>query len=570
MNDRIRAVALGNNPADLLLQNGRVVDVLTETIYEADVAIADGKIAGIGPRGSYSKAKQVLDVQGAYLAPGLINAHCHVESSMAAPESYVREELRWGTTTLITDPHEIANVAGAEGIRYMLKAGGQMPINYYVELPSCVPATPFEHAGCVMDAAAMAELMHDKGVLGMGEMMNVPGVLYNDAEVLKKLDLFHSEKRVVDGHAPAVTGKELQAYAASGIDTDHEVMSWEEALEKLRAGLGVLVRQGSAARNLESIIKGVLASGIDVQNLAFCTDDKHLADMRKEGTIRYCVKLAVALGMNPVRALRIASINAAKLFGLRHVGAIAPGYDADIVVFNNLEDLEPLHVFWHGRDAWAEAARIVPVGPAASLKGSVRPAAFSEETFAVNHFEAGKEYPVIRMVPGDVYTERESIRGENVAAELSAGELYLIAVLERHHGTGHVGLGLLRGYGLQKGAAATTVAHDSHNLIVIGTSPRDMLVAANELVRVQGGYTLVHEGQVVGTVPLNICGLMSSEAPEKLIVDLEKIAEQAHAQGVPANIDPFISLSFMALPVIPRLKITDMGMFDVDRFEFVK
>ena len=570
MNDRIRAVALGNDPADLLLQNGRVVDVLTETIYEADVAIADGKIAGIGPRGTYNKAKQALDVQGAYLAPGLINGHCHVESSMAAPESYVREELRWGTTTLITDPHEIANVAGAEGIRYMLKAGGQMPINYYVELPSCVPATPFEHAGCVMDAAAMAELMHDEGVLGMGEMMNVPGVLYNDAEVHKKLDLFHSENRVVDGHAPAVTGKELQAYAASGIDTDHEVMSWAETLEKLRAGLGVLVRQGSAARNLESIIKGVLASGIDVQNLAFCTDDKHLADMCKEGTIRYCVKLAVELGMSPVRALRIASINAAKLFGLRHVGAIAPGYDADIVVFNNLEDLEPLHVFWHGRDAWAEAAGIVPVEPAASLKGSVRPAAFSEETFAVSHFEAGKEYPVIRMVPGDVYTERESIMGEDVAVELAAGELYLIAVLERHHGTGHVGLGLLRGYGLQCGAAATTVAHDSHNLIVIGTSPRDMLVAANELVRVQGGYTLVHEGQVVGTVPLNICGLMSSAPTEELIASLDEIAALAHRQGVPANIDPFISLSFMALPVIPRLKITDMGMFDVDRFEFVK
>lgn len=570
MNDRIRAVALGNNPADLLLQNGRVVDVLTETIYEADVAIADGKIAAIGPRGTYTKAKQVLNLQGAYIAPGLINAHCHVESSMAAPESYVREELRWGTTTLITDPHEIANVAGAVGIRYMLRAGGQMPINYYVELPSCVPATPFEHAGCVMDADAMAEVMHDKGVLGMGEMMNVPGVLYNDAEVHKKLDLFHAENRVVDGHAPTITGKELQAYVASGIDTDHESMSWDEALEKLRAGLAVLVRQGSACRNLEPIIKGVLASGVDVQNLAFCTDDKHLSDMRKEGTIRYCVKMAVALGMSPVRALRIASINAAKIFGLRHVGAIAPGYDADIIVFNNLEDLEPLHVFWHGRDAWADAARIVPVEPAASLKGSVRPAAFSEETFAVNHFEAGKEYPVIRMVPGDVYTERESIMGEQVAAELAAGDLYLIAVLERHHGTGHVGLGLLRGYGLQKGAAATTVAHDSHNLIVIGTSPRDMLVAANELVRVQGGYTLVREGQVVGTVPLNICGLMSRTPTEELIASLDEIAALAHRQGVPGNIDPFISLSFMALPVIPRLKITDMGMFDVDKFEFVK
>ena len=570
MNDRIRAVALGNNPADLLLQNGRVVDVLTETIYEADVVIADGKIAAIGPRGTYSKAKQVLDLQGAYIAPGLVNAHCHVESSMAAPESYVREELRWGTTTLITDPHEIANVAGAEGIRYMLRAGGQMPINYYVELPSCVPATPFEHAGCVMDAAAMAEVMHDKGVLGMGEMMNVPGVLYNDAEVHKKLDLFHAENRVIDGHAPTVTGKELQAYVASGIDTDHESMSWDEALEKLRAGLAVLVRQGSACRNLEPIIKGVLASGIDVQNLAFCTDDKHLSDMRKEGTIRYCVKMAVELGMSPVRALRIASINAAKIFGLRHVGAIAPGYDADIVVFNNLEDLEPLHVFWHGQDAWAEADKVVPVEPSAVLKGSVRPAAFIEETFALSHFEASKEYPVIRMVPGDVYTERESMRGEDVADALAKGDVYLIAVLERHHGTGHVGLGLLAGYGLKNGAAATTVAHDSHNLIVIGTTPADMVVAAREIVRVQGGYTLVRQGKVVGTVPLNICGLMSSAAPEELIVSLDEIAEKAHAHGVPNNIDPFISLSFMALPVIPRLKITDMGMFDVDKFEFVK
>ena len=570
MNDRIRAVALGNNPADLLLQNGRVVDVLTETIYEADVAIADGKIAAIAPQGTYSEAKRILDLQGAYIAPGLINAHCHVESSMAAPESYVKEELRWGTTTLITDPHEIANVSGAEGIRYMLRAGGQMPINYYVELPSCVPATPFEHAGCVMDADAMAEVMHDEGVLGMGEMMNVPGVLYNDAEVHKKLDLFHAENRVVDGHAPMVTGKELQAYVASGIDTDHESMSWDEALEKLHAGLAVLVRQGSACRNLEPIIKGVLSSGIDVQNLAFCTDDKHLSDMRKEGTIRHCVKMAVELGMQPVRALRIASINAAKIFGLRHVGAVAPGYAADLVVFNNLEELEPLHVFWHGQDAWATMEKIVPVEPGAGLKGSVRPAAFSAETFSVSHFVAGKEYPVIRMVPGDVFTERESIMGEQVAAEVAAGELYLIAVLERHHGTGHVGLGLLRGYGLQKGAAATTVAHDSHNLIVIGTSPADMAVAAAELVRVQGGYTLVREGVVVGTVPLNICGLMSSEAPEQLIVSLDEIAEKAHAQGVPANIDPFISLSFMALPVIPRLKITDMGMFDVDKFEFVK
>ena len=567
MNDRIRAVALGNDPADILFKNGRVVDVLTETIYEADVAVADGVIAGVG---SYEKAYEVVDLKGAYLAPGLINAHCHVESSMATPEHYCAEELRWGVTTLITDPHEIANVAGATGIKYMLQAGGQMPLNYYVNLPSCVPATRFEHSGCVMDARDMLKLVNEPGVLGMGEMMNVPGVIYNSAEVQKKLDIFLSLGRVLDGHAPCVSGRELAAYAASGIDTDHESISWDEAKEKLRSGLAVLVREGSASRNLEAIIKGVLADGVDVSSLAFCTDDKHLADIRHEGTIRHCVQLAIALGMEPVRALRLASINAARIYGLKRLGAIAPGWQADLVVFDNLESLTPQAVYYKGRDAWREAARVQPVLPEAALQGSVRPAAFSEETFSPERFAADKEYAVIEMLPGEIFTERSSIKGAEVKEGLAKGELYLIAVLERHHATGNVGLGLLRGYGLQKGAAATTVAHDSHNLIVIGTNAQDMALAAQELVRVQGGYTLVHEGSVVGTVPLNICGLMSSAPAEQLIASLEQISAQARAQGVHDGIDPFISLSFMALPVIPKLRITDMGMFDVDKFTFVE
>ena len=567
MNDRIRAVALGNDPADILFKNGRVVDVLTETIYEADVAVADGVIAGVG---SYEKAYEVVDLKGAYLAPGLINAHCHVESSMATPEHYCAEELRWGVTTLITDPHEIANVAGATGIKYMLQAGGQMPLNYYVNLPSCVPATRFEHSGCVMDARDMLKLVNEPGVLGMGEMMNVPGVIYNSAEVQKKLDIFLSLGRVLDGHAPCVHGKELAAYVASGIDTDHESISWDEAREKLRSGLAVLVREGSASRNLEAIIKGVLADGVDVSSLAFCTDDKHLADIRSEGTIRHCVQLAIALGMEPVRALRLASINAARIYGLKRLGAIAPGWQADLVVFDNLESLVPQAVYYKGRDAWKEAAKVQPVQPETTLQGSVRPAAFSEETFSPEHFAADKEYAVIEMLPGEIFTERSSIKGAEVKEELAKGELYLIAVLERHHATGNVGLGLLRGYGLQKGAAATTVAHDSHNLIVIGTNAQDMALAAQELVRVQGGYTLVHEGRVVGTVPLNICGLMSSAPAEQLIASLEQISAQARAQGVHEGIDPFISLSFMALPVIPKLRITDMGMFDVDKFTFVE
>lgn len=567
MMDRVRTVALGNSPADILLKNGRVVDVLTETIYEADVAIAEGMIAGVG---SYDKAEKIIDLQGAYVAPGLINAHCHVESSMAVPEHYCAEELRWGVTTLITDPHEIANVAGATGIHYMLEAGGQMPLNYYVNLPSCVPATRFEHSGCVMDARNMIKLVNEPGVLGMGEMMNVPGVIYNSAEVQKKLDLFQSFGRVIDGHAPCVRGKELAAYVASGIDTDHESISWDEAKEKLRNGLAVLVREGSASRNLTAILRGVIDEGIDVSSLAFCTDDKHLADIRHEGTIRHCVQMAIALGMEPVRALRLATINAARIYGLRRMGAVAPGWEADLVVFDNLQSLIPQAVFHKGVDALKACEKITPVTPNASLQGSVKPAEFDVTTFSLSHFADDREYPVITMLPGEIFTEKSTIMGKDIAAALASGDVYLIAVLERHHGTGNVGLGLLRGYGLKDGAVATTVAHDSHNLIVIGTSPEAMNAAAKELVRVQGGYTLVKGTEVVDTLPLNICGLMSSAPAEELIGSLDEIAAKAHAQGVLDGIDPFISLSFMALPVIPKLRITDMGMFDTEKFEFIK
>lgn len=568
MRELLRAVALGKQPADLLIKNAKIVDVLTESVYEAEVVVAEGYIAAVAANGTYKDAKKVLDIKGAYLAPGLINAHCHVESSMAAPQQYCLEELRWGVTTLITDPHEIANVAGAVGIRYMLHSGQEMPINYYVELPSCVPATPFEHAGCVMDADACADLMHEDGILGLGEMMNVPGVLNNDPSVLSKLQLFLDEQRVIDGHAPMLGGKELQAYAASGINTDHESISWSEAKAKLRAGLAVLVREGSASRNLTAIIQGVIEDGVDISNMAFCTDDKHLADIRKEGTIRHCVQMAIALGMEPVRALRMASINAARIYGLKNIGAVAPGWQADLVVFDNLESLKPLHVFHKGEDAVALGETVNFTPAPAALAGSVHPAPFTEDAFGISRFATDKLYPVIQMLEGEIFTERGEMHGSEVAEALAAGRVHLIAVIERHNGTGNIGLGLLQGYGLRNGAAATTVAHDSHNLIVIGSSPADMFIATQELIRVQGGYTLVKEGKVVGTVPLDIGGLMSSLSTEELANSLDDIKIKAHAQGVPQGVDPFISLSFMALPVIPRLRITDMGMFDVDKFAF--
>lgn len=564
MNDRIRAVALGNDPADLLIKNGRVVDVLTGEIYEANVAIAEGVIAGVG---DYREGKKIVDATGKYILPGFINTHCHVESSMTTPQNYCVEELRWGVTTLITDPHEIANVAGAKGVKYMLEATRNLPVNYYVQVPSCVPATPFEHAGCVMNAEAMAELIDLDGVLGLGEMMNVPGVLGNAPDVLAKLELF--KDKIIDGHAPMVSGKALQAYVASGIETDHESISWAEAKEKLRAGVAILVREGSASRNLTALVQGAVADGIDTTRMAFCTDDKHLADIRHEGTIRYCVKEAIVLGLEPIRTIQMATINAAKIFGLRKLGAIAPGWQADVLVVDNLFHLKPEFVFHKGEDALAKLNAVQQVIPDASLSGSVHVAPFTVEAFNPSQFAEDKEYPVVEILSGQIVTERGSVHGKDVPRLLKEGKLCMLAVLERHHATGNIGIGLLRGYGLKNGAAATTVAHDSHNLLVAGTNSRDMYVAAQELIRVQGGYTLVRDGEVVDTLPLPICGLMSDAPAEELIPRLDEITAKAWAMGVPRDIDAFITLSFMALPVIPKLRVTDMGVFDAENFKFI-
>jgi len=568
MNERLRLVALGKMPADLILKNGKIVDVFTESVFEGDVAIVDGFIAAVG---SYDNAKEVIDVKGQYIAPGLINSHCHVESSMATPEAYVKEELRWGVTTLITDPHEIANVMGADGIHYMLEAGRHMPINYYVEAPSCVPATPFEHAGCIMQAEEMAELLTDEGVLGLGEMMNVPGVLMGDAEVMKKLKTYQAAGRVIDGHAPCVTGKDLQGYVSAGIDTDHESISWAEAQEKLRSGVAVLVREGSACHNLKAIIEGAVKAKAATSRMAFCTDDKHLADIKNEGTIRHSVQLAIEYGMKPEQALAIGSLNAARIYGLKDLGAVAAGYQADLVVFNNLEELIPSYVFHKGKDAWKLANKETWFEPGNMLRSSVNiGGALELEAIKKETFKEDRVYPVIEMLPGEIYTEHGVIKGSELEAALSNNEICLIAVIERHHATGNIGMGLIRGYGIKNGAAATTVGHDSHNLLVIGTNIKDMTVAVQELKLCQGGYTLVSNGEVIDTLQLDICGLMSSVNGDILSEHLERISQKAYAMGVSPWHDPFISLSFMALPVIPKLRITDMGMFDVERFQFVK
>ncbi len=565
MNKNITAAALGQIPADLVLKNCQIVDVFSGTIYRSNIAIVDGYIAGIG---DYEKAAEIIDVKGAYVTPGLINAHCHVESSMATPEAYCQEELRWGVTTLVTDPHEIANVAGIEGIKYMLQAGKNTPINYYVQLPSCVPATPFEHAGCILNSQALTELTEDEQVLGLGEVMNVPGVLMQEQELTDKLNLFKSKNAVIDGHAPSVSGMPLQAYIAAGIQTDHESTSWQEAKEKLRNGLAILIREGSASKNLTAIVKGLLQEHIHSSNMAFCTDDKHLADIKAEGTIRHCIKKAVALGMDPITAIQIATYYAAKIYNLKHLGAIAPGKQADIVVFNNLQDFIPQLVLAKGKII-TQLNNTAPVAPPQNLLHSINPAPFTLADFSADKFLVNKQYPVIEMIPGEILTECSYITGDEIKTALKANELCLIAVIERHHRTGNIGLGLIKGYGIKNGAAATTVAHDSHNMIIIGTSPEAMFTAATELLNSNGGYTLVENTTVLRTLPLPICGLMSDKPADKLIKELEEIKYSAHQHGVHPAIDPFISLSFMALPVIPKIRITDMGMFDTVNFKFI-
>lgn len=565
--ERARAVkaALGEVQADLVLRNARVVNVFTGEIVPADVAVDGGYVVGVG---RYDKGRETVDLEGRYLCPGFVNAHCHVESSMVVPQRYCREELRHGVTTLITDPHEIANVAGLEGIRYMLDASEGAPVNYYVMLPSCVPSTPFEHAGAVLDAEELLTLKDHPRVLGLGEMMNYPGVAGCDAGVLAKLEGFGD--RVVDGHAPGITGRGLQAYAAAGIRTDHESVAWAEAREKLRAGMAVLVREGSASRNLTDLITGALADGVDTANMAFCTDDKHLADLRREGSVRHNVCLAVGLGMEPVRALQMATINAARIYGLRDQGAVAPGYRADLVVLEDLEGFRVRAVYKDGvrvvEDGTVLAAEVGAPVPGAICR-SVRLPGLTGEALALPPRAA---QPVIVLQAGQILTGHGTVPAQEVPARIAEGSLRKIAVVERHHATGHVGVGLIAGYGLGHGAVATTVAHDSHNLIVVGDNDGDMLRAVQELADLQGGYCLVRDGAVLGSLPLPVGGLMSAAPAEEFLPALEGLLEQARAMGVAEGIDPFITLSFTALPVIPALRLTDMGMFDVERFAFVE
>lgn len=547
--------ALGRKPAGLALKNANVVNVFSEEILLRDIAIEGGMIVGVG---DYAGREEV-DLGGKYVCPGFIDGHLHFESTLVTPPELVAEAMKWGTTTFIVDPHEAVNVAGEAGLDYILGQIADLAANVFVMLPSCVPAAAGEDNGCTFSAARMRRYLRHPRVLGLGEVMDYTAVTEADPDMLEKLDLFRDRPK--DGHAPLLEEKRLAAYALAKIGTDHECMDYAYALREVRNGLQVLIREGSGARNVEAIVKGIVADGMDTSRFGFCTDDKHIEDIRREGHISHNVKKSIRLGIAPVKAIKMATINTARHYRLGELGAVAPGYRADLVVLDSLEDVAVHAVYCGGeKQDFSRPPRIKPCPEA--LRNTVRVAPVGAEQIRL---PAGPgENAVIEMVAGQIATRRASARLPAANGFFVPDATYNKAVaVERHNTTGRIGVAPVAGFNLKGGAVASSVSHDSHNLVAVGDNDDGILLALREIVRVQGGYTLVRGGAVVETLPLPIMGLMSDAGHETLERALGRMIRHAHEMGVPANTDPFIALSFLALPVLPEIRVTTRGLYDV-------
>lgn len=558
-------IARGDKPADIVLRNGRVINVFTGEIVEADVAIAGDTIVGVGP--GYV-AKQEMDLGWRYVCPGLIDAHVHIESSMVSPYQFARAVVPRGTTTIVCDPHEIANVAGAAGIRYVLDASAGLPLTVYVNLPSCVPATHMGTAGASLEAADLLALADLPRVTGLAEFMNVPGAVLGLPGALEKLTAFQG--RVIDGHAPGVSGKWLQAYVGAGPGSDHECTTPDEMVEKLRLGMVIFVRESTAARNLRALLPAITPQ--NSRRCAFCTDDRHPADLLDEGHLDHLIRLAVAEGLDPITAIQMATLNPAEWFRLRDRGAVAPGRRADLLVFSNLKDFYPEMVFAGGTLVAQEGVPVgdwpIPAADDSAVRGSVH---VDWERLSLAVPARSERLRVIGIVPDQVVTEHlieTATVQDGLAVADVARDLLKLAVIERHKGTGNVGLGFVRGLGLKRGALAGSVGHDAHNLIVAGCDDASMLTAARTVGDLGGGLVAAAGDKVLASVPLPIAGLMSDQPVEVVRQQMDRLVAVAHELGSPLH-DPFMTLGFLALEVIPALKLTDQGLVDVEKFDFV-
>lgn len=555
-------IARGEKPADLLLKNASYVNVFTGEIERQDIAIANGKIVGFGDY----QAKESIDIAGQIVTPGLIDAHIHIESSQLVPTEFAKLVIAQGTTAIVADPHEIANVCGMTGVKFMIDSLKNTLLNFKMMLPSCVPATPFETNGATLSGVDCARELQKEYIAGLAEFMNIPALLMADEDACKKLQGAIDVQKIIDGHAPALKGKDLNAYLVAGVRTDHECTTANEAMEKVAKGMYILMREGSATKDVAELCKAI--TQYTRSRFLFCTDDKHAEDIERIGHINHAMRVAIEAGLSPIDAVICATINAAICYGFYNKGAIAVGYDADLAVFDSLQNMQCTMTLIGGKVVAKDGKATVAFKGVddKQLLTSMRMHKVTESTF--NLPCETKKARVIEVFARTLLTEEKivSIEPNRTDIVLPKGVLK-IAVLERHKKTGNIAVALLSGICLKNGAIAQTIAHDSHNCVVLGDNNRDMALAVNSLHEVGGGIAIVHDGKV-HILPLEVGGIMTAVSASQYIEKMKEMVQLSKDLGVQADIDVFMTLSFMALPVIPKLKMTDKGLFDVTKFAY--
>ena len=562
LKERIR-VARGEEKADLLIKNALIVDVFSGTAFPSNVAIHGSLIVGFGEY----KARETIDLKGKFLCPGFIDGHVHLESSMVSVPEFARAVVPLGTTSIVTDPHEIANVMGLEGINYIVRSGRATPLDVYIMIPSCVPATDMETSGARLAASDLREIIEEKWTLGLGEMMNFPGVIHGTHDTLEKIKIAKGKR--IDGHAPMLTGNDLNAYISAGIGSDHECTTLEEAREKLSKGMYVMIREGTAAKNMSALLP--LVTPGNSRRFIFVTDDRHPLDLIDEGHIDFIIREAISRGLDPVTAIRMVTLNPAEYFSLNRLGAIAPGYKAHMVVFSSIEELRTEMVFQDGKLVArnGELTAQPTKGEKRIQENSIRIKEINSNSFKIK--ATSENAKVIKLISNHIVTKKivERVKiADGLALSDVERDILKIAVIERHTGSGNIGLGFVKGFGLKTGAIGSSVAHDSHNIVVVGTNDDDMIRVVKDIVKIKGGQSIVANSEVLESLSLPIAGLMSDRPLPEVADGIRKLLMSAKELGCRMS-NPFMALSFLALPVIPELRITDKGLVDVNEFRIV-